>query len=361
MKFIIQQSHLKNALSIVGRSVSGNRIIPILEYIRFKIDKNDCLLYGNNLKECIIKQVQIDCASKTDIAIPYNDLSALVLNLPDQPLHFEIKDNNITIKSNTGLYEMVGENGADFPVPSDEVVSTTKIQAEDLNEGIFRSLFACSTDDLRPAFTGICMECVKSKITFMGTDANLASLFTIPCDVDLNNTFILPTNAAKIIQGLSLTGELSIKFTDNHLMVEQDGLTIYCTLLNEKYPPLHSVIPDNTFSLVVDRQMLIGSIKRVSKFAYQFVKLSLGVSVSVEGENLDFGKVAKEQLLAQYTGDDMIIGTDAEWLINCLNHCITEVVYLSFSKPNRAILIRETDSSEKENLMLCMPLMIAAK
>ena len=76
---------------------------------------------------------------------------------------------------------------------------------------------------------------------------------------------------------------------------------------------------------------------------------------------MDFGKVAKEKLIAKYIGEDLVIGTDAEWLVNCLSHCITDSVWLTFSKPNRAILIREAESDEKDNLMLCMPLMIATK
>lgn len=361
MKFTITQAVLNKALQTVGKATGQNRIIPILESIRFKINKSECILYGNNLKECISLEIAVDCKTATDIAINYADLSALISSLSDQPLTFDVTNLVVIITASTGVYEMACENGIDFPVPHDEIVANTEIEAADLNEGIFRTLFACSMDDLRPAFTGICLEFATNKLVFMGTDANIASVFTLECDIKLNNTCILPTNAAKILQALSLTGMLGLSLTDNHLVITQGDLTIHCTLIHEKYPPLKSVIPDNELSLEIDRAMLIASIKRVSKFAYQFVKLSLGESVSVEGENLDFGKVAKETLVAKYTGDDLVIGTDAEWLVNCLSHCVTDSVWLTFSAPNRAILIREVESTEKDNLMLCMPLMIDVK
>lgn len=46
---------------------------------------------------------------------------------------------------------------------------------------------------------------------------------------------------------------------------------------------------------------------------------------------------------------------------SCLNHCVTEDVFLYFSSPNKAIVIREVDSFNKDNLMLCMPIMIQVK
>lgn len=359
MTFTIAQSQLHAALSIAGKAVGGNRIIPILECVRFKINKSDCYLYGNNLKECIIKHIAIECNTITDIAINYVDLSGLVASLPDQPLTFDIKDSQVTIKANTGTYQLACEPGTDFPEPNDEVVATTTIQADDLNEGIFRTVSACSTDDLRPAFCGICMEFEKTQIRFMATDANVASIYTLSCDVGLNYTCILPANAAKIIQSLNLTGDVELKVTDNHLIVEQDGLIIYCTLIAEKFPPLKSVIPTNDFVLTINRLELLGAAKRVSRFAYQFVRFSLGKSVSIEAENMNFGKSAKEALRAQYIGDDLIIGTDPEWLIGRLDGCITDVVYLYFSAPKNAILIREVESAEKDNLMLCMPVWVA--
>ena len=89
-------------------------------------------------------------------AYPARILVDSLKNIPDQPLTFNIDKNfGIEITSDNGKYKVMGENPDNFPKEpaADETTSFT-INSSALVTAINKTLFAVSTDDLRPAMTG---------------------------------------------------------------------------------------------------------------------------------------------------------------------------------------------------------------
>lgn len=360
MKFIAKRTELYSSLQICNKTISQNKIITILKCFLFKVDKKSLHICANDLRQYIVKSLECDSKQKFDIAIPAQKIINLLKELPEQPLIFDVDDKfGIIITAASGKYKIAGENAVDFPEPNDEIIGETNIQAADLNEGLFKTGFRVYTGDDKPAFSGVTVEFISGSIRFTSTDSMTLSTILLPTDSKLNNSCIVEKKCFDILSALNLSGDVVVKFTDRHIIFKQEGIILYSTLIDEKVPKFKSIIPDNKNLLIIDRLAFIHSIKRVSQFAYQFVKLNLSQKFSIEAENLDFNESAIEEIDSDYQGDELSIGCMAIDLIDCLNRCITDVVYIYFSLPSRAFIIRETISTEFENLMLVMPVQIA--
>jgi DNA polymerase-3 subunit beta len=113
------------------------------------------------------------------------------------------EDNfGIEITSSYGKYRLAGENGADFPqIPEPESVDSVKIRSKYLLEAINKTVFATSSDELRPAMTGVYFQVDFNKLTCVATDAHkLVKITTPQLAGEVATSFIVPKKALNLLK-----------------------------------------------------------------------------------------------------------------------------------------------------------------
>jgi DNA polymerase-3 subunit beta len=136
-------------------------------------------------------------------------------------------------------------------------------------------------------------------------------------------------------------------------------------LIEGRYPNYDAVIPkENPFQLIMTRQDLVSSIRRVAIFSSKSssqVKVAIqGSELTLSAEDPDYANSANERLTCQYNGEDMEISFNAKFISEMLSNLDSERITLNLSAPNRAgILLPDSDVQDKEEdlLMLVMPVM----
>ena len=139
-----------------------------------KWKKNKLTVVATDLETVMRVQLDVEAKDSGKICIPAKILIDSLKNISDQPLTFNIDKNfAIEITSDNGKYKVMGENPDNFPKePSpDDTTSFTMISSA-LLTAINKTLFAVSSDDLRPAMTGVFFELDKKGIQFVATDAH---------------------------------------------------------------------------------------------------------------------------------------------------------------------------------------------
>jgi DNA polymerase-3 subunit beta len=159
---------------------------------------------------------------------------------------------------------------------------------------------------------------------------------------------------------------ITLNYTESNACFTFDGVTIMCRLIEGKYPNYEAVIPkENPNRMVINRLDYLQAIRRVSIFANKTthqVRLKIaGSELHVSAEDLDFANEATERLSCSYTGEDIEIGFNSRFLMDMLNNINSTEVSLELSAPNRAGIIRPTDSDDagEDLLMLVMPVMLS--
>lgn len=378
MHFIVSSSSLLKNLQLVGGIISANVVLPILEDFLFEIDGTVLTLTGGDMETMIKAQMEVQRELTEDentdkngkVCVPSKILLEYLKNLPEQPIHFTInkEDNSIEISSNTGKYKIGGEKADEYPKePQPNDTTSFSISSVRLSEAIAKTLFATSTDTLRPAMTGVFFEMDAEGLTFVATDAHRLIKLTrndISCPEE--GGFIVPRKPLQQLRNILPADEsqLDIAYNGSHLFVQNNKIKMSCRLIEGKFPPYKAVIPnDNPFNLLINRADLISSLRRVGVFANkstsQVVFDIVGNSVNISAQDIDFSYEGKEQLNCQFTGEDMKIAFNAKLLVEMLSNLEGEEVKLELSMPSRAGIFRPVEKVENEDLlMLLMPLMV---
>lgn len=376
MHFVVSSSLLLKKLQMIAGIINTSTVLPILENFLFDISDNELEITAADMETMIKAQMEVQVSeqsaeSNIKICVPSSLIIDYLKNLPEQPINFIInsEDYSFEISSSTGRYKIGGENGNEYPkwpAISDQV-EQFEIPSIVLIEAINRTLFATSSDNLRPTMTGVYFEFEEEGITFVSTDAHrMVKLTRSDVSCPDEGGIIIPKRPLAQLKNMLPADDttLRLSFNESHLYIESEHVKLNCRLIDGKFPPYKAVIPkDNPFIMVVNRAELISSLRRVNVFANkgtsQVVFNIIGSSLSISAQDMDFSYEGKETLNVQYTGEDMNIAFNAKLLIEMMNNLEGEEVKVELAMSSKAGIFRNNEEIENEDLlMLLMPLMV---
>ncbi len=370
MKFIVNSSYLLKQLSNINGVITTNPVVPILENFLFEIDKSKLTVTASDLQTSMITEINIESKEKGNIAVPARILLETLKNLPDQPVTFSVDEStySIEISSDNGRYKLAGENATDFPkVPAVSNDFSANISTEVLARAINNTIFATSSDELRPAMTGVYVNLGDKNTTFVATDGHrLVRYRRTDIKSDNGNAIIIPRKALNLLKATlpSENTDVNIDFNMSNAFFKFGNIRMICRLIDERYPDYENVIPTtNPIKMTISRTELLSSLKRISIYANKTthqVRLKItGSELQVSAEDLDFSNEANERLSCEHEGEDIEIGFNAKFLIEMLTNLDTDQIKLNMSASNKAGVIFPADKEKGEDiLMLVMPVML---
>ena len=370
MKFIVNSSYLLKQLSNINGVITTNPVVPILENFLFEIDKNNLKVTASDLQTSMITEITIESKEKGSIAVPARILLDTLKNLPDQPVTFSIDSTtySIEISSDNGRYKLAGENATDFPkVPSPSKDFSASISSDVLSKAVSNTIFATSSDELRPAMTGVYVNLGDKSTTFVATDGHrLVRYRRTDIKSENGSTIIIPRKALNLLKTTLPTEntDVTIDFNMSNAFFNFGNIKMICRLIDERFPDYENVIPSsNPIKMTISRTDLLGSLKRISIYANKTthqVRLKItGSELQVSAEDLDFSNEANERLSCEHEGEDIEIGFNARFLIEMLTNLDVDQIKLNMSASNKAGVITPAEKEKGEDiLMLVMPVML---
>ena len=369
MKFIVSSSALLKQLQQISGVINSNTVLPILEDFLFEVDKNKLNVVATDLETVMKIQIDVESNGSGRVCIPAKILMDSLKNIPDQPLTFNIDKNfAVEITSDNGKYKVMGENPDNFPKePTADDTSSFTISSAALVTAINKTLFAVSSDDLRPAMTGVYFEMSKDALQFVATDAHrLVRYRRTDVKCPKTDSLIVPKKPLTLLKSAMPVNEdeLTIKYNSNHLFVTHGTTQMSCRLIDARFPDYKVVIPaDNPYKLTVSKADFQGALRRVSIFSNkstnQVVMSINGSELQLAAQDIDFSFEGTERMKCQYNGEDLQIAFNAKFLIEMLNASDTDEVTIDLSTPTKAGILKPSVQDEGEDLlMLVMPLML---
>ena len=371
MKFIVSSSYLLKQLSAINGVITTNPVVPILENFLFEIEGGTLVVTASDLQTSMMTELEVEAKEDGSIAIPAKILLETLRNLPEQPVTFSIDDDtySIEINSDNGRYKLAGENATDFPkIPTVSDGYSVNFSSETLARAINNTLFATSTDELRPAMTGVYLNLEETNSTFVATDSHrLIRYRRVDVASDMKHTMIIPRKALTLLKATipSEITNVNLEFNASNAFFNFNNVKMICRLIDERFPDYENVIPvDNNNSMLIDRQEFLSSLKRISIYANKTthqVRLKItGSELMISAEDLDFSNEANERLACEHDGGDIEIGFNAKFLVEMLGNIESKEITLQLSAPNKAGIIIPSDLDENEDiLMLIMPVMLS--
>ena len=370
MKFTVSSVNLLNHLQTVSRVISSKNTNPILDNFLFKVGDNKLLLMASDSETMLQSEVQlISSEGSCAVALSSKIMLDSLKEFSDQPLTFEVDEETFAVKivSEGGVYKFVGTDGREFPTmpESESDTSTVLIPAQTLFSGINKTIFAMSTDEMRPIMCVIYFDITPEGLTFVGSDGHkMVRVKTLAAKGEKQCSFILPKKPTSLLKNILAkeSEDVKVEFGDKNACFILSDYKMFCRLIEGKFPNYNSVIPtNNQFKATIDRVALLNTLRRISIFSNQatnLVKMEFKANEMIlSASDLDFYVSAQEKIACSYDGEPMNIGFKSSFFVEMLSNLTSDEVIVELSDPSRAGLILPLEQDENEDtLMLLMPM-----
>ena len=362
MEFKVNSKILEKTLSKIIPAVPARTPMPILENFLFEINSGQLIIYATDLEISLKSSINVTATENISIVVPARLIYDVVRSMDDVQINFKVEGNNkLKLKTETGVYNIGFSPSEDFP-ESPTITKSKEIAlgGKDLKKAIDQTSFAMSKEDMRPAMTGTLFEFTKEGLKFVSTDGHrLVRLIYNNIKSGAEEQYIIPERAITVLSKLLGETDVKIFLGKSHITFIIGDVEFSSRLIAEKYPAYSSVIPlENENLLKIKRHDLLSTIKRMMLFSAsgsKQVKFSIGKnSIVISAEDIDIGSNAVETVSCEYSGEQMDIGFNTQYVNDILSHVDDEEVLFKLHSPTKACIIEPSKKQSGEELMLLL-------
>ena len=158
--------------------------------------------------------------------------------------------------------------------------------------------------------------------------------------------------------------EIKVTATNTSAIFESENFTFECRLIKGNFPDYNRVIPSgNPYSLTVDRQSFLTSVRRVAVFGDEgggLVKFRFHPEeVRLSASDNSFGTSGWESVACSYDGPELHMGFSSLYLIEILSTFSTKEIIMKIADPSRpALCVPAENEPDCELVMILMPMNI---
>lgn len=372
MKFNVPGKVLQQQIAAVSKVINAKNALSILDNFLLEVKGDLLFITGSDQETVMTAKIEIsNLENDGKIAVNAKRLMDVVKEVSNFPLTIEVDDvqGNIDLQFPGGHFEFMGVDAAEYPqsFDTDELTVEMSVPAQVILKGLDYTLFAISTETIRPMMTGVYWDFHENDITFVGSDTHkLVRYINSEYHPNRETSFILPGKPAGILRSLigKDTENINILKDEKSAIFSFGDFRLGCRFVKGMYPNYNRVIPvDNPNELTVDRPILLAAMRRVSLFASKassLVKMTLDSnSMRLDSQDLDYSTKANETVACSYDGNPISIGFNAVYMMEVLNNLPGDNIVVKLSDPGRPGLFMPFEQKENEEvLMLQMPMQV---
>ena len=172
MKIVCDKDTILKAINSVTKAVASKTTMPILEGILIQTNDNQIKFTTYDLEIGI--EYIMECEVQEQGATVVNAImfSEIIRRLPDSEIHITINENNLlVIECEGSLYKLATMNPEEFPeLPKIDIENSIQMEQNSLKEMVRKTIFAVSTEENRPIFTGCLFEIKNNKLNVVAVD-----------------------------------------------------------------------------------------------------------------------------------------------------------------------------------------------
>ena len=366
MKLICEKDKILKALNSVTKAVAVRTTMPILEGILIQTNDNEIKLTTYDL-EIGIEYIINDCKVEEQGATVVNAImfTEIIRRLPDTDISIEVNDKNLlVIECEGSLYKLATMNPDEFPeLPKISVENSIEIEQTILKDMIRKTIFAVSTEENRPIFTGCLFEIKSNKLNIVAVDGFRLALRSMYLNKQTNDfSAVIPGKTLNEVNKILLDSFETIKIgvAKNQALFEMDNCKIVTRILDGEFLNYKNVIPENWETRIkVNKNNLQNSFERVSLISASSVEKEKKYPVKV---NVDIGKVtisctnqtgdAKEELFVSTEGKNLEAGFNPKYFLDALRNIDDEEIFVDFGTSISPCIIRPVDEEGDYTYMI---------
>lgn len=337
MRIITNRNLLLESINIVQKAVPSKTTLPILEGILFIAKNGKLTLISTDLELGIETSINVDVLEQGSLVVSSRIIGEIVRKLPDADVEIEKKENLIYIKSENSEFKVLGLSQEEFPqLPSIEKDRGISISNSMLKEMIRQTIFAVSTDEIRPILTGVLMEVRGKEVTMVALDGFRMAVKNIEILSDENIKAVIPgktlTELGKILNDSEDT--VNIFISKNQILFQTGETTIISRLLEGEFINYSQLIPEEyKIRIKLQTEKLLDACERAALFARDSnntIRFEINDDIMNIRSNSESGDV-HEELKVIKEGEDIEIAFNPRYFIEALKAINNDEITIEFT------------------------------
>jgi DNA polymerase-3 subunit beta len=345
MEFTVGKADLARELGLLQGVVEKKTTIPILSNVLLEARGDRLYLTATDLELGMRTSCPAKVKKEGSGTIPARKLLDYVRLLPDADITVKFAENHWASlncgRSRTRIAGMSRESFPELPAMPETVA---KIPIKQLTGMITRTMFAISMEESRFTLNGALLLLGEKGLTMVATDGHRLAYTHSNSAAQGAYRSLVPRKAMTEITRLAdgATDDATAGFSgdDNHLFFEFGARLLITRKLTGNFPDYDRVLPqDNSHIATVSKDEAKSAIERVAQFADERsrairVQFAAG-EIRIFASALESGE-SEESVPADYTGPELEIGFNAQYLLDFLRAVPQEKVLFSLKDQKSA-------------------------
>ncbi len=346
LKITVSRDELVAKLGVVSRAVSSRGTVQVLSGILLSAEAGTLSLAATDMELSLRTTLDGQVEGDGAVVVPGKLLVDLARLLPDNEVTLEYSpaEGVAHVTSGSASYRLNTYSAEDFPRLPTLDAQLHAIDREALLETIARVARSASRDESRPVLTGILVRFEAGKLVMVATDSyRLSVKETELAAAAPELEAIIPARALQELSRLAGGETVELGVHENHVVFGTGDAWLTTRRIDGQFPNYRQLLPE-TFEveLTIARAELGDVVRRVSVMAQRNSPLRLRFAegeLTVSAQTQDVGE-AKESLPVSYTGEEFVIGFNADFLRDGVDSIIGDDVQVKLINPLRpAILV----------------------
>lgn len=355
MKIACMKSNLLNGINIVTKAVPSKTTMSILECILIDTRDGEIKLIANDMELGIETVIDGEIIEKGMIALDAGIFQKIIANFTDDEVTIETNESyNAFIKCGKSNFTIIGKSGEDFSfLPEIEKNDSIVVSQFTLKEIIRQTIFSIADNDNNKLMTGELFEISNDTLKVVSLDGHRISIRK----VFLKNSYqekevVVPgktlNEISKILSG-DTDKDVSIYFTDRHILFEFDRTIVVSRLIEGQYFNIDQMLSsDYETKVKINKKELLDCIHRATLLVKEGDKKPVIISISDEEMELKINSTVgsmDEIIGIRKEGKDLMIGFNPKFLIDSLRVIDDDEVDLYMVNPKAPCFIRNSEES----------------
>ena len=353
MNLVCEKEKILKGINSVINGVSSKTTMPILEGILLKTNDNELILTTYDLEIGIEYTLEAKIIEQGNTVVNATMFSEIIRKLPSKDIKISVNENRLLeIECEGSLYKLATMNPDEFPeLPKINVDNSIEIEQTILKNMIRKTIFAVSTEENRPIFTGCLFEVTDNKLNVVAVDGYRLAIKSNVINERANNfSSVIPgktlNEVNKIISDSFDT--IKIGISRNQALFEMENCKLVTRLLDGEFLKYSNAIPASWETRIkVNKNNIQDCFERISLISASSIEKEKKYPVKV---NIELGKVtiscanqtgdAKEEIYVETEGKELEIGFNPRFFLDALKAIDDEEVYLEFGTNRSPCIIK---------------------
>lgn len=362
----INRKEFLTGITLGGAMAGKAKTMPILENVKCTLKGDKLVMSSYDTETAVTKRIQVVSNESSDMSfcVSPKELTSILRSVNDEEVKFNVESNQMTIMHKKGQLVVPTCSAEEYPSPTmNNTALGCDIPSEQLYNWIKEASYFVGTDEIKAILCGVFLYMEQGEIGVAATDGRRMYCNKGKCayEGDLISCVLTSKSIASVLQLINGTETTNVLIGDTNIVFKNEDAMVCSRIVEGRYPNYKSIIPQTHNSeCEICKNEILDSVKRAiiaSDGSSNLVKLHINnICMDVSASDLTLGKKANETCICSYSGEELTIGVQGMYLVECVNCIQSSNVIMQFIDATRPIVLKDTDCENK--IVLVMPMRV---